>query len=90
LGGGFAASVAGYTIDNGAAHAQDGSNLLRGVVMFDGVPATGILATALPKLNDNHVPIYQIAAQNQLLNVFGSGEPTKVVEVSIRFHTEWQ
>lgn len=73
LGGGFAAAVAGYTTDNGAAFAQDGSKLLRGVVMFDGVPAPGILATAVPKLNDSHVPIYQIAAQNQPLNLFGSG-----------------
>ncbi len=73
LGGGFAAALAGDTIDNGAAVAPGGSKNLRGVVMFDGVPATGILQAAVPKLNGDNVPIYQIAAQNQPVNVFGSG-----------------
>jgi hypothetical protein len=72
-GGGFAAAVADYTIDNGAAVAADGTNLLRGVLMFDGVPANGVIATVVPKLDSLGIPIYQIAAQNQLWNAFGSG-----------------
>ena len=86
LGGGFAAALADYSIDNGAAFAQDGSNLLRGAVMFDGVPATqDILAAAVPKLNDNHIPIYQIAGQNQPLNLFGSGTNQLLAQNPNRF-----
>lgn len=66
-GGGFAAAVAGYTVDNGA------SSNLRGVVMFDGVPGTGVLFGVVPKLNAQGIPIYQIAAQNQIWNLWGGG-----------------
>ncbi len=66
-GGGFAAAMASYTVDNGAA-----SNL-RGVVMFDGVPPLGLMYGVVPKLNALGIPIYQIAAQNQIWNLWGGG-----------------
>ena len=72
-GGNFAAAVAGYVIANGAAVAEDGTNLLRGVVMFDGVTNAGVLSSTVPKLNDLGIPIYQIAGRNQIWNAFGTG-----------------
>jgi hypothetical protein len=67
-GGGFAAAVAGFTVDNGAA----AGGRLRGVVMFDGVSAISSLTTAVQSLNSSDVPLYQIAAPPQLWNVFGT------------------
>ncbi len=77
-GGGFAAATAGYTIANGAAfdplHPTDPTkNFLKGVVMFDGVPGFGVLPSVAPQLRANQIPIYQIAAQNQIWNLWGSG-----------------
>lgn len=66
-GGGFAASVAGYTVDN---HAADNGNLL-GVVMFDGVSMNGALPTALASLDTLDIPVYQIAAPAQPWNAYG-------------------
>jgi hypothetical protein len=64
-GGGFAATVAGYTKDNGAAEH------LAGVVMLDGVALNEALPDALAKLGD--IPVYQIAAPSQLWNAFDRG-----------------
>ena len=55
-GGRLATTIAGYTVDNGAA--KD----LLGVVMFDGVPRDDQLKTALSKLDPLGIPLYQIAA----------------------------
>jgi lipocalin len=55
-GGRLATTIAGYTVDNGAA--KD----LLGVVMFDGVPSAEQLATSLGKLDPLGIPLYQIAA----------------------------
>ena len=66
-GGGFAASTAGYTVANGA------SANLKGVVMFDGVPGFGVLSGVAPQLRAQGIPIYQIAAQNQIWNIWGLG-----------------
>ena len=55
-GGRLATTIAGYTVDNGAA--KD----LLGVVMFDGVPRDDQLKTALSKLDPLDIPLYQIAA----------------------------
>ena len=41
--------------------------------MFDGVPGIGVLSSVAPQLRANNIPIYQIAAQNQIWNVWGSG-----------------
>ena len=68
-GGGFAAATAGYFINNPQANIPD----LKGVVMFDGVPGIGVLSSVAPQLRANDIPIYQIAAQNQIWNVWGSG-----------------
>lgn len=68
-GGGFAASTAGYFINNPQANIPD----LKGVVMFDGVPGIGVLSGVAPQLRANQIPIYQIAAQNQIWNIWGSG-----------------
>ena len=68
-GGGFAAATAGYFINNPQANIPD----LKGVVMFDGVPGIGVLSSVAPQLRANNIPIYQIAAQNQIWNVWGSG-----------------
>jgi acetyl esterase/lipase len=67
-GGGFAAAVAGFTVDNDAA--ADGK--LRGVVMFDGVSAISSLTSSLHSLDSSGVPLYQIAAPSQMWNVFGA------------------
>lgn len=67
-GGGFATSVAGYTVDNGAA--SEGK--LLGVVMFDGVSTGDSLRSALQKLDTLGIPVYQIAAPAQAWNGFGS------------------
>ncbi|MGB3480628.1 MAG: hypothetical protein WBB07_00240 [Mycobacterium sp.] len=64
-GGGFAATVAGYTVDNGAVEH------LAGVVMFDGVAMNEALPDALAKLGT--VPVYQIAAPSQQWNAFDRG-----------------
>ncbi len=67
-GGGFAVSVAGYTVDNGAA--DDAK--LAGVVMFDGVLMGDRLGTALQSLDTLGVPVYQVAAPAQAWNAFGA------------------
>lgn len=67
-GGGFATSVAGYSVDNGAAN---GGKLL-GVVMFDGVSTSGPMSNALHKLDTLDIPVYQIAAPAQTWNAFGA------------------
>jgi len=67
-GGGFAASVAGYTVDNGAA----GDGKLLGVVMFDGVSTTDPMKAALQSLDTLGIPVYQIAAPSQAWNAFGA------------------
>jgi hypothetical protein len=72
-GGNFAATVANYTIANGAAVGPEGENLLRGVLMFDGVTSDSVLGTVVPKLNALGIPIYQIAGRNQIWNAFGQG-----------------
>ena len=64
-GGGFAAAVAGYTIDNGAA---DDGHLL-GVVMFDGVSTRDAMGDAVQKLDALDVLVYQIAAPAQVERV---------------------
>lgn len=65
-GGGFAAAVAGFAVDIGAAT----GNLL-GVIMYDGVSLNGTLSGALESLENADVPIYQIAAPPQMWNLFG-------------------
>ena len=54
-GGGFATSVGGYTVDNGAA-----ANLL-GVVMLNGAAKQDPFAPSLAKLDSVGIPDYQIA-----------------------------
>src|SRR5262249_55073335 len=63
---GFAAAVAGYTVDNGAAE-----NYLLGVIMFDGVSSNGTFAPALASLDTLDIPVYQIAAPPQPWNANG-------------------
>lgn len=65
-GGGFAAAVAGFAVDIGAA----GNDLL-GVIMYDGVSLNDTLSGALASLETADVPIYQIAAPPQMWNLFG-------------------
>jgi lipocalin len=65
LGGGFAAEVAGRTVDNGAA-----ANLL-GVVMVDGVASPNQFAASLDKLDSAGIPLYQIASPPQAANNWG-------------------
>jgi lipocalin len=65
LGGGFAAEVAGHTVDNGAA-----ANLL-GVVMVDGVAAPNQFAASLDTLDKAGIPLYQIASPPQAANNWG-------------------
>jgi len=65
LGGGFAAEVAGRTVDNGAA-----ANLL-GVVMVDGVADPGEFARSFAKLDSLGIPLYQIASPPQAANAWG-------------------
>ena len=65
MGGGFAAEVAAFTVDNGAA-----MNLL-GVVMVDGVAGLDQFAPAVAKLDSLGVPVYQIAAPPQAGNNWG-------------------
>ncbi|MGP4056031.1 lipocalin family protein [Mycobacterium sp. 4D054] len=66
-GGGFATAVGGY-------YAEDplGNGSLRGVMMFDGFSFSGRLPSALAKLDDPFVPVYQIAAPPQPWNSFGA------------------
>ena len=66
LGGGFAAEVAGRTVDNGAA-----ANLL-GVVMVDGVASPNQFAASFDKLDSAGIPLYQIASPPQAANNWGS------------------
>ncbi len=66
-GGGFAATVAGFAVDNGAA--DDGD--LLGVIMYDGVSMNGTLANAVASLDTLDIPVYQIAAPPQVWNAFG-------------------
>ena len=65
-GGGFAAQVAAFTVDNGAA-----ANLL-GVVMVDGVAGPDQFAPSLAKLDSLGIPLYQIASPPQAANNWGS------------------
>jgi lipocalin len=65
LGGGFAAEVAGRTVDNGAA-----DNLL-GVVMVDGVASPDQFAPSVAKLESAGIPLYQIASPPQAANNWG-------------------
>lgn len=65
MGGGFAAEVAAFTVDNGAA-----ANLL-GVVMFDGVATPDLFTTSLARLDASGIPLYQIAAPPQAANNWG-------------------
>ena len=65
LGGGFAADVAAFTVDNGAA-----ANLL-GVVMLDGVASPGRFALSVAKIDSLGVPLYQIASPPQAANDWG-------------------
>jgi lipocalin len=65
-GGGFAAQVAAFTVDNGAA-----VNLL-GVVMVDGVAGPDQFAQSLAKLDSLGIPLYQIASRPQAANNWGS------------------
>ena len=65
LGGGFAAEVAGRTVDNGAA-----ANLL-GVVMVDGVASPDQFAPSVAKLQSAGIPLYQIASPPQAANNWG-------------------
>jgi lipocalin len=65
LGGGFAAEVAGRTVDNGA------SADLRGVVMVDGVAAADQFAASLDTLDSAGIPLYQIASPPQAANNWG-------------------
>ncbi|MDA2891461.1 lipocalin family protein [Mycolicibacterium sp. BiH015] len=66
-GGGFATAVGGYYVDD-----APGSDALRGVVMFDGFALDGVVPSALQKLDDPFVPVYQIAAPPQPFNSGGS------------------
>jgi hypothetical protein len=63
--GGFATSVGGSTVDNGAA-----LNLL-GVVMFDGVAKDDQFAPSLAKLESLDIPDYQIAGPPSDSNALG-------------------
>jgi hypothetical protein len=64
-GGGFATSVGGSTVDNGAA--RD----LLGVVMLDGVADAAQFAASLAKLESLGVPCYQIAGPPSAANARG-------------------
>jgi lipocalin len=66
-GGGFASSVGGYYTTDVA-----GAGSLRGVVMFDGFAFNGVLTSALEKLDDPFVPVYQVAAPPQPFNSNGT------------------
>ncbi|VEG51310.1 Lipocalin family protein [Mycolicibacterium aurum] len=66
-GGGFATSVGGYYTTDVA-----GAGSLRGVVMFDGFAFYGVLTSALAKLDDPFVPVYQVAAPPQPFNSNGA------------------
>lgn len=66
-GGGFATAVGGYYVDD-----APGSDALRGVVMFDGFAFDGVVPSALQKLDDPFVPVYQVAAPPQPFNSGGS------------------
>ena len=67
-GGNLAASAAAYTVDNGAI------DRLRAVVMFDGVDNGGRIAAGSAALTGvNARPVFQIAADCALCNVFGAG-----------------
>jgi hypothetical protein len=73
VGGGIAAAVGGFTVQNGAADGR-----LKGVVMFDGVSlmihgddAVDTFPDALADLDQLDVPVYQIAAPPQTWNTLG-------------------
>jgi lipocalin len=66
MGGGFAAEVGAFTVDNGAA-----MNLL-GVVMIDGVARPDQFPAAFAKLYSLGIPLYQIAAPPQAANDWGN------------------
>lgn len=79
-GGGLAATVAGYAVDNGAI------NDILGVVMFDGVPLGDALPTALAKLvGVNDRPVLQIAAHPYTWNNSGQGTDQLVAARPDRF-----
>ena len=75
LGGGFAAEVAGGTVDNGAAA------YLLGVVMFDGLASPDQFPASLAKLDAMDIPLYQIASPPQAGNNWGS-----TTEQLVAFH----
>ena len=75
LGGGFAAEVAGGTVDNGA------SAYLLGVVMFDGLASPDQFPASLAKLDAMDIPLYQIASPPQAGNNWGS-----TTEQLVAFH----
>jgi len=77
LGGGFAAEVAGGTVDNGAS-----ANLL-GVVMFDGLANADQFPASLSKLDAMDIPLYQIALPPQAENNWGS-----TTEQLLAFHPD--
>ncbi|WP_374157668.1 hypothetical protein ACEWX3_21730 [Mycobacterium sp. G7A2] len=67
-GGNLAASAAAFSVDNGAI------DRLRAVVMFDGVDNGGRIAAGSAALTGvNARPVFQIAAECALCNVFGAG-----------------
>lgn len=67
-GGNLAASAAAYTVDT------DAIDRLRAVVMFDGVDNGGRIAAGSAALTGvNARPVFQIAADCGLCNVFGAG-----------------
>ena len=77
LGGGFAAEVAGGTVDNGAAA------YLLGVVMFDGLASPDQFPASLAKLDAMDIPLYQIASPPQAGNNWGS-----TTEQLVAFHPD--
>ena len=76
-GGGFAAEVAGRTVDNGAADAGP----LLGVVMFDGVASPDQFPASGAKLYGAGIPVYQIASPPQAANNWGG-----TAEQLVAFH----
>jgi hypothetical protein len=74
LGGGFAAAVAGYTIDNSPAQAQDGSNLLRGVVLLHGSHVDSMLGgNWLIDLSSQLVTKFSPPGNTQAVYTFADG-----------------
>lgn len=86
LGGGFAPGVAGYYAEgllrrreSGGTNSSGAPNHLAGVVIYDAVPIGSIMPEAMDRLDDlekdtgtrdDYVPVYEIGAPLNLLNVF--------------------